>query len=37
MLPIPGTASVEHLEDNVAAAEIRLSDSEFAALEAAVK
>jgi aryl-alcohol dehydrogenase-like predicted oxidoreductase len=37
MLPIPGTASVEHLEDNVAAAEIQLSDSEFAALEAAVK
>jgi pyridoxine 4-dehydrogenase len=32
MLPIPGTSSVAHLEDNVAAARIRLSDEEFAAL-----
>ena len=31
-LPIPGTSKVQHLEENVAAAEIRLSDSEFAAL-----
>ena len=37
MLPIPGTASVSHLEDNVAAAGIALSDGEYAALEAAVK
>ena len=37
MLPIPGTASVAHLEDNVAAAGISLSDAEFAALEAAVR
>ena len=37
MLPIPGTSTVPHLEDNVAAAEIQLSDREFAALEAAVK
>ena len=37
MLPIPGTASVAHLEDNVAAAGITLSDGEYAALEAAVK
>ena len=37
MLPIPGTASVAHLEDNVAAAGITLSESEYAALEAAVK
>ena len=36
MLPIPGTSSVQHLEDNVAAAEITLSDAEYAALEAAV-
>jgi pyridoxine 4-dehydrogenase len=36
MLPIPGTSSVAHLDDNVAAAEITLSDSEYAALEAAV-
>jgi pyridoxine 4-dehydrogenase len=34
MLPIPGTSSVEHLEDNMAAAEIELSDSEFAELDA---
>ena len=37
MLPIPGTASVAHLEDNVAAAGITLSEGEYAALEAAVK
>jgi pyridoxine 4-dehydrogenase len=37
MLPIPGTASVAHLEDNVAAAGITLPDGEYAALEAAVK
>jgi pyridoxine 4-dehydrogenase len=37
VLPIPGTASVSHLEDNVAAAGIALSDGEYAALEAAVK
>ena len=28
MLPIPGTSSVEHLEENVAAAEIQLSPEE---------
>lgn len=32
MLPIPGTSKVKHLEENVAAVEITLSDSEFAAL-----
>ena len=37
MLPIPGTSSVAHLEDNVAAAEIELSDGEYAELEAAVR
>jgi pyridoxine 4-dehydrogenase len=37
MLPIPGTSSVSHLEDNVAAAGIALSDSEYASLEAAVR
>ncbi|MGH3245836.1 MAG: aldo/keto reductase [Trebonia sp.] len=37
MLPIPGTSSVAHLEDNVAAAGIALSDGEYAALEAAVR
>ncbi len=32
MLPIPGTSRVAHLEENVAAAEIRLSDDEFETL-----
>ncbi|MFC4314348.1 aldo/keto reductase [Steroidobacter flavus] len=32
MLPIPGTSKVKHLEENVAAVEIELSDSEFATL-----
>ena len=35
MLPIPGTSSVAHLEQNVAAAELRLSDEEVARLTAA--
>jgi pyridoxine 4-dehydrogenase len=29
MLPIPGTSSVKHLEENVAAASLQLSDEEF--------
>jgi aryl-alcohol dehydrogenase-like predicted oxidoreductase len=29
MLPIPGTSSVEHLEENTAALELRLSDAEL--------
>ncbi|PTR23583.1 aryl-alcohol dehydrogenase-like predicted oxidoreductase [Rhodococcus sp. OK519] len=36
MLPIPGTSSVAHLEENVSAAGIELSGSEFAALSEAV-
>ena len=32
MLPIPGTSRREHLEENVAAAGIRLSDEEYATL-----
>ncbi len=32
VLPIPGTSQVKHLEENVAAADIVLSDAEFAAL-----
>lgn len=36
VLPIPGTSSVAHLEDNVAAAEIELTDAEFEALSTAV-
>jgi pyridoxine 4-dehydrogenase len=34
MLPIPGTSSVEHLEDNIAGGAIELTDDEFAALSA---
>lgn len=34
MLPIPGTASVAHLEENLAAAEIELTDEQFEALAA---
>jgi pyridoxine 4-dehydrogenase len=36
MLPIPGTSTVAHLEDNVAAAGIELTDEEIAELTAAV-
>ncbi len=32
MLPIPGTSSVEHLEENVAATELKLSEEEVATL-----
>jgi pyridoxine 4-dehydrogenase len=34
MLPIPGTGSVKHLEENVGAAAIELSDDEFKTLDA---
>ena len=37
ILPIPGTSSVEHLEENVKAADVRLSDAEWAEIEAAAK
>ncbi len=33
MLPIPGTSSVEHLEENVAAANVTLSDAEWKEIE----
>ncbi|WP_375401621.1 aldo/keto reductase [uncultured Amnibacterium sp.] len=36
MLPIPGTSTVAHLEDNIKAASLRLSDDEVAELENAV-
>jgi aryl-alcohol dehydrogenase-like predicted oxidoreductase len=32
MLPIPGTSSIEHLEENVAASEIDLTEAEYARL-----
>ena len=35
MLPIPGTSKVAHLEENVAAAGIELSDDEFETLSKA--
>ncbi len=35
MLPIPGTGSVEHLEENCAAAGVELTDEEYDALTAA--
>jgi aryl-alcohol dehydrogenase-like predicted oxidoreductase len=37
MLPIPGTSSVKHLEENMKAAELELSDAEWAEIEAAAK
>jgi pyridoxine 4-dehydrogenase len=36
-LPIPGTSTVEHLEENVAARELRLTDAEVDGLGAAVR
>jgi pyridoxine 4-dehydrogenase len=35
MLPIPGTANPDHLRENVAAAQLHLSDDDFAALDRA--
>ena len=37
MLPIPGTSSVKHLEENLKAADVTLSDAEWQELEAAAK
>jgi aryl-alcohol dehydrogenase-like predicted oxidoreductase len=34
MLPIPGTSKVQHLEENVAAVDVTLSEEEFALLDA---
>jgi aryl-alcohol dehydrogenase-like predicted oxidoreductase len=36
MLPIPGTTSVAHLEENTGAARIQLSDSAYETLANAV-
>jgi pyridoxine 4-dehydrogenase len=35
MLPIPGTSSIEHFEEDLAASELQLSDEEMASLEEA--
>lgn len=37
MLPIPGTSSVKHLEENVAAADVKLSKQEWEEIEQAVR
>lgn len=37
MLPIPGTSSVKHLEENTAAASVKLSDKEWKEVEGAVR
>jgi aryl-alcohol dehydrogenase-like predicted oxidoreductase len=37
MLPIAGTSSVAHLEENVGAAGLHLDDKEWAELDLAVK
>jgi len=37
LMPIPGTSKVAHLEENVAAAELKLSAEEWAEVEAAAK
>ena len=37
MLPIPGTSKIAHLEENVAAAALKVGSGEWAALEAAAK
>jgi aryl-alcohol dehydrogenase-like predicted oxidoreductase len=37
MLPIPGTTSVAHLEENLKAAQVKLSDTEWKELEAAAE
>jgi pyridoxine 4-dehydrogenase len=37
MLPIPGTSSVAHLEENVASSKVTLSDAEWDQVEAAAK
>jgi aryl-alcohol dehydrogenase-like predicted oxidoreductase len=36
MLPIPGTGRVDHLEENVGAASVRLSDDEWASVDGVV-
>jgi len=37
MLPIPGTSSVKHLEENVMGATIRLTQEEFEAIDRSSK
>lgn len=37
VLPIPGTSSIEHLEENVAAAAVKLSDGEWSQIEQSIR
>jgi aryl-alcohol dehydrogenase-like predicted oxidoreductase len=37
MLPIPGTSSVTHLEENIGAAELKLGDSDWREIESTVR
>ena len=37
ILPIPGTTSIQHLEENVASAQVKLTDSEWYEIEKAAK
>jgi pyridoxine 4-dehydrogenase len=37
MLPIPGTSSVAHLEENIGAANVHLSDAEWKEIEESAK
>jgi aryl-alcohol dehydrogenase-like predicted oxidoreductase len=37
MLPIPGTSSVAHLEENLKSADLHLSESEWNEVESAVQ
>jgi pyridoxine 4-dehydrogenase len=37
MLPIPGTTSIQHLEENIAAANVKLSDAEWKEIEDSAK
>jgi aryl-alcohol dehydrogenase-like predicted oxidoreductase len=36
MLPIPGTSSVKHLEENIGAVDVHLSEQEWKEVEEAV-
>jgi aryl-alcohol dehydrogenase-like predicted oxidoreductase len=37
MLPIPGTSSIKHLEENIAAADVILTDAEWKEIENSAK
>jgi aryl-alcohol dehydrogenase-like predicted oxidoreductase len=37
MVPIPGTSSVDHLEQNIAAADLKLSAAEWKEIEQSAK